>query len=198
MTEDEMVGWHDRLNGHEFEQIPARQRSLVCCSPWGQKDSDMPELLNNSSSSKRNNSSTGFFVPFCNQYSNGLWPQSKTWLNQTMTPWHCLSSSDLTLAITRYRKPENIKSSCTSYIFPVGCCRKEQQWCQSLDLCLTSIPDKSLICFGRSPSVASSLTNLAPTSVGLNKVMAWKRPPQSSLPLPQPPAGSYSMSSNDL
>ena len=36
MTEDEMVGWHHRLNGHEFEQTPGDsegQGSLVCCSP---------------------------------------------------------------------------------------------------------------------------------------------------------------------
>ena len=36
-AEDEMVGWHHRLNGHEFEQTPKNgegQRSLVCCSPW--------------------------------------------------------------------------------------------------------------------------------------------------------------------
>ena len=38
MTEDEMVGWHHRLDGHEFEQAPGAddgQGSLVCCSPWG-------------------------------------------------------------------------------------------------------------------------------------------------------------------
>ena len=43
-TEDEMVGWHHRLNGHEFEQAPGDgdgQESLVCCSPWGHKGSDM-------------------------------------------------------------------------------------------------------------------------------------------------------------
>ena len=43
-TEDEMVGWHHRLNGHEFKQAPGfggRQGSLVCCSPWGcRKESD--------------------------------------------------------------------------------------------------------------------------------------------------------------
>ena len=41
--EDEMVGWHHRLNGHEFEQPPGdseRQGSLVCCSSWGCKESD--------------------------------------------------------------------------------------------------------------------------------------------------------------
>ena len=44
MTEDEMVGWHHRLNGHEFEQALGDcegQGSLVCCSPWGHKESDM-------------------------------------------------------------------------------------------------------------------------------------------------------------
>ena len=40
MTEDEMVGWHHRLNGHEFEQVlgaGAGQGSLACCSPWGRR-----------------------------------------------------------------------------------------------------------------------------------------------------------------
>ena len=48
-TEDEMVGWHHRLNGHEFEQalgVSAGQESLVCCSPWGHKESDRTEWLN--------------------------------------------------------------------------------------------------------------------------------------------------------
>ena len=43
MTEDEMVGWHHRLNGHEFEQAlgdSEGQGSLVCCSPGGLKESD--------------------------------------------------------------------------------------------------------------------------------------------------------------
>ena len=48
-TEDEMVGWHHRLNGHEFEptlEDSEGQGSLACCSPWGPKESDMKELLN--------------------------------------------------------------------------------------------------------------------------------------------------------
>ena len=48
-TEDEIVGWHHRLNGHKSEQAPGvgeGQRSLVCCSPWGCKESDMTEQLN--------------------------------------------------------------------------------------------------------------------------------------------------------
>ena len=42
-TEDEMVGWHHRLNGHEFEQVQGDsegRRSLACCSPWGCKELD--------------------------------------------------------------------------------------------------------------------------------------------------------------
>ena len=49
MTEDEMVGWHHRLNGHEFEQAPGvggGQGSQACCNRRGQKESDMTELLN--------------------------------------------------------------------------------------------------------------------------------------------------------
>ena len=48
-TEDEMVGWHHQLNGHEFEQTPGdgdEQESLECCSPWGHKESDTTEQLN--------------------------------------------------------------------------------------------------------------------------------------------------------
>jgi len=44
MIEDEMVGWHQQLNGHEFEQAPGdgeRQGSLACYSPWGHKESDI-------------------------------------------------------------------------------------------------------------------------------------------------------------
>ena len=44
VTENEMVGWYYRLDGHEFEQTlgdSAGQGSLVRCSPWGQKESDM-------------------------------------------------------------------------------------------------------------------------------------------------------------
>ena len=55
MTEDNMVGWHHRLNGHEFEQTPGNGEgpgSLACCSPWGYKEwrdwrttSVLPRLL---------------------------------------------------------------------------------------------------------------------------------------------------------
>ena len=51
LTEDEMVGWHHQIYGHEFEQTPGDsggQGSLVCCSPWSHKESDTTEGLNNS------------------------------------------------------------------------------------------------------------------------------------------------------
>ena len=57
MTEDETVGRHHQLNGHEFEQTPGdgeRQGSLACCSPWGRKESDVMEWLNNNIPQKKN------------------------------------------------------------------------------------------------------------------------------------------------
>ena len=50
--QDEMVGWHHQLNGHEFEQTPGdregqgRTGSLVCCSPWGHKEWDTTKQQN--------------------------------------------------------------------------------------------------------------------------------------------------------
>ena len=51
MTEDEMVGWHHWLNGHGFEQNSGDgegQGSLACCNPWGYKESNTTQWLNNS------------------------------------------------------------------------------------------------------------------------------------------------------
>ena len=50
MTEDKMVGWRHQLNGHEFEQAPGDgegPEGLTCCSPWGHKELDTTERLNN-------------------------------------------------------------------------------------------------------------------------------------------------------
>ena len=49
MTEDQMVGWHHRLTGHECEQalgVADGQRGLACYNPWGSKESDTTERLN--------------------------------------------------------------------------------------------------------------------------------------------------------
>ena len=51
-----MVGWHHRHDGHEFEQalgVGDGQGSLLCCSPWGRKESDRTEQLNNGNKDKR-------------------------------------------------------------------------------------------------------------------------------------------------
>ena len=48
-TEDEMVGWHHQLDGHDFEEtlgVGDGQKGVVCCSPWGRKESDTTVLLN--------------------------------------------------------------------------------------------------------------------------------------------------------
>ena len=48
--ENEKVGWHHLLKRHEFEKTLGAsegQESLGCCSPWGHKESDMTEQLNN-------------------------------------------------------------------------------------------------------------------------------------------------------
>ena len=54
-TDDEMVGWHQQFNGHEFEQTPGDskgQGSLACCSSWGRKELDTTGRLNNSSNNQ--------------------------------------------------------------------------------------------------------------------------------------------------
>ena len=51
-----MVGWHQQLNGNEFEQTLGNgegQGSLVCCSPWGCKESDMTERLSHNSNQEQ-------------------------------------------------------------------------------------------------------------------------------------------------
>ena len=56
MTEDEMVGWHHRLNGQEFEEALGNadgQGGLDGCSPWSHKESDTTERLNNHNRSHR-------------------------------------------------------------------------------------------------------------------------------------------------
>ena len=58
-SEDEMVGWHHRLNRHEFKQalgVGEGQGGLVCCSSWGHKEPDTTERLNN------NNTHTYIFL----------------------------------------------------------------------------------------------------------------------------------------
>ena len=65
MTEDKMVKWPHQLNGHEFEQTSRDsegQGSLECCSPWGHKELDTTEHLNNNDTWKRVLGSSLFFI----------------------------------------------------------------------------------------------------------------------------------------
>ena len=55
MTEDEMVGWHNRLNGYDFRWAPGvgdGQGCLACYGSWGCKESDMTECLNRTEQAK--------------------------------------------------------------------------------------------------------------------------------------------------
>ena len=67
--EDEMVGWHHQLNGHEFEQtlgVGKEKGGLVCCSPWGCKGLDVTEQLNWTENGYFNKFETSLpLVPFC-------------------------------------------------------------------------------------------------------------------------------------
>ena len=69
-TEDEIVGWHHLLDGHEFEQalgVGDGQGGLACCSPWGCKESDTTEQLN-------------WFFTFKNWKSIKYFSNNMTWL----------------------------------------------------------------------------------------------------------------------
>ena len=83
-TEDETVGWHHQLNGHEFEQTAwdsEEQGSLACCSPWGHKESDTTEQLNDNSFRSQIQILSGF------KWSQaGLWISSEKFSRQTWVP----------------------------------------------------------------------------------------------------------------
>ena len=63
-----MVGWHHRLNGHGFVQTPGDgegQGSLACCSPWGHRESDRIERMNNNLSRlKKSEDLESGWIPF--------------------------------------------------------------------------------------------------------------------------------------
>ena len=78
-TEDEMVGWHHRLDGHVFEQAPGvddGQGSWLCCSPWGREKLDMTEHLNWLSHFPKKISLTSGFTVITESHSNMMNPVS--------------------------------------------------------------------------------------------------------------------------
>ena len=80
MTEDKMVGWHHWLNGNKLGQTledTERQGSLVCCSPWGRKESDVTWQLSN------NNKSLALLTPIWRLFPRDL-DRYKKDVNQVM------------------------------------------------------------------------------------------------------------------
>ena len=76
MTEHEMVGWHHRLDGHEFEQTLGDGEglgNLACCSPWGRKESDMTEQLRNNNILLRSTTVQSQFFFFQSNYESKGW-----------------------------------------------------------------------------------------------------------------------------
>ena len=78
ITEDEIVGWHHRLNGYEFEQAledGEGQGSLACCSPWSGKRLDTTELLDNNNNKLKKES-----IHFSSELKNtGVWNIFLSW-----------------------------------------------------------------------------------------------------------------------
>ena len=90
-TEDEMVGWHHRLNGHEFKQAPGvgdGQRSLACCSPRGLKESDMTEWVNWTDDQRKQMSDVAFIylILFPLNYFSQSWTLFKNGLGVSQGP----------------------------------------------------------------------------------------------------------------
>ena len=92
MTEDEMVGWHHRLNGHEFEQAPGDsegQRSLACCSLWSWKELNATEQLNGDNKpSPCQTSGTVWKDPLC-PASSPIW-----WLSCACRLWPSITGTN--------------------------------------------------------------------------------------------------------
>ena len=78
MTEDEMVGWHHQLNGHEFEQalgVGDGQGGLACRSPWGHREPEMTEQVNNNQNGLWSHDSHLFWLPHpVSFHFLSLWP----------------------------------------------------------------------------------------------------------------------------
>ena len=78
-----MVGWHLRLDGHEFEQIlgdSEGQRSLACCSPWGHKESDTTEQPNNNNHTPGSRPSPGSSLRLGKEQRVVVWSQNQVCL----------------------------------------------------------------------------------------------------------------------
>ena len=82
-----MIGWHHRLKGNEYEQTPGDcegQGSLACCSPWGRKESDTTERLNNNNNKAR---STGRERGFGQDFTDKIWEVGCWVCNPPLIGW---------------------------------------------------------------------------------------------------------------
>ena len=96
-TKDKMVGWHHRLNGHEFEEalgVGDGQGSLACCSPWGHKKSDTTEWLNWTELGK-------FFLMHYNQLLQISFERQTTYLFFSL--WVFITESNMGQAKTKVK-----------------------------------------------------------------------------------------------
>ena len=98
MTEDEMVGWHHRLNGREFEQAlgDKGQGSLVCCSLWSYEELGMTERLNNNNQglNPMDTFQSWFYCClFAQSCPTLLRPQGLTVAFQDLCPWDFLGKN---------------------------------------------------------------------------------------------------------
>ena len=76
VTEDELVGWHHWLNGHEFEQTlgdSEGQGNLACCSPWGCKELDTTEQLNNNNNKTMKTTATEYGLHLHYSLNHSVW-----------------------------------------------------------------------------------------------------------------------------
>ena len=88
MTEDEMVGWHHRLDGHEFEQalrVGDGQGSLACCSPWSLKELNTTEQLN--SNNRHQTARDSPYAPEVSQSISQSTGSSQNLANPTPLPY---------------------------------------------------------------------------------------------------------------
>ena len=109
MTEDEMVGWHHRLNGHEFEYtlgVGDGQGGLACCSPWGGKESDTTDWLNRTEQRETKDLNSGtyiisIFVSFIHKWFIDLMKSQSSGKREWKT-WQAASKIDIAIWNTQH------------------------------------------------------------------------------------------------
>ena len=117
MTEDERVGWHHQLDGHEFEQVPRvgdGQGSLACCSPWGSKEPDTTEQLNGTRDCHCSVFNIYFYLFDCTRASLQHVGSSSLTKDQTQGP--CIGSS-MSYPVDHQASPHCSFYPCCSYCF---------------------------------------------------------------------------------